>query len=228
MPAPVDVYNMALMRIGVFNDKVEDVTEQSKGALVCTVFYNMMRQYVLRDFPFNFAETRATLAALGNPPQNWNFNYLLPPDCVRALYITTPGIRRPPLSLQPTWQIVQVSGTRQVVTDMNPVELVYTADIQDLNQWDPIAISALAYRLGAEIAMPMKASAGIAQSCMQAYIREANRAAAASMSETILDPEADNEILQAHGTSMQGIYPYYYPTGIMPDGFPIYPGGQVE
>ena len=236
MASQTDIYNMALMRIGVFNGAVEDVSEQSKEAVVCGMFYDLVRQYVLRDYPWNFAETRTTLASLGTPPQNWQYNYALPSDFIRALYITVPGVRRPRYDLQPAYKLISsgvpdVSGvgsggfsqspglTMQLVTDISPCELVYTANVTDLNQWDPMAISALAYRLGAEIAMPMKANPATAQSCMQGYYREASMAAARSMNEEILDPEPDGAILAARGTGR---------TGMFPDGYPVWPNGMVE
>ena len=213
MGLQADLYNMALMRIGVFNGVIQDPNEQSKEADLCNRFYDMVRKYVLRDFPWNFAETRVTLPSLGTPPQNWGYNYQLPSDLIKALYITLPGVRRPRTDIMPSWQIVGAQShdafgttvySRQLVTDMSPVELVYTADIQRLGAWDPMAFSALAYRLAAEVAIPMKASTQIAQFAMQAYYREASIACAHMMNEQTLDPEPDSQILAARGTASLG------------------------
>ena len=95
MASKVDICNMALMRIGV-STIISDINEGSQESNVCAQFFDATLDYILRDYPWNFAEVRVTLAqAAGDPPTNWAFKYAYPSDCLAAIAITIPGLRTP-------------------------------------------------------------------------------------------------------------------------------------
>lgn len=195
MPTQVDIYNMAAARIGVFNDAIEATTETTKIVNVCNAFYDSVVDYVLAEFPWRFAECRVALASLGTPPANWGYRYAYPSDCVTARYITVPGARNPRVTQQIPFQVGTDGAAREIYTDMPNAELVYTSRVTDLNLWGITAVSALAYRLAAEIAMPMSAKPDVANSALSGYYREVSRAAAAALNEGTPDQPPTCELL---------------------------------
>lgn len=209
MTSKVTIYNMAAARIGVFDTLVDDPDEASKLAQVCTVFYDEMLDYVLMEFPWKFAERRVLLSSLGTPPTNWAYRYTYPADCVQARYVTHPGLRNPRVDQQVPFQIGTDGTAREIYTNMPDAELVYTHRITDLNLWGALAVSALAYRLAAEIAMPMSVKPDIANSALSGYYREVSRAASAALNEVTPDLPPESELLAIRGSS-----------GVMRDGDP--------
>lgn len=203
MTSKVDVFNMAAARIGVFNKRIDDPDADTKVAQVCSMFYDDMLDYVLIEFPWKFAERRVMLADLGTPPTNWAYRYAYPSDCVQARYITYPGLRNPRVEQQVPFQIGTDGTAREIYTDMPPeaAELVYTARITDLNLWGAVAISAFAYKLAAEIAMPMSVKPDIANSALSGYYREVSRAATAALNETTPDLPPESEFNAIRGTT---------------------------
>lgn len=201
--APIDIYNQALARIGVFNGFLVVPEEQTKEANICGLFYSACVDYVLRDHPWNFAKRRALLNDLGTPPTGWAYRYALPGDCVSVRYIVNPFVRNPREDQAVPFEVAS-SGTQRVIhTDLAEAELVYTASITDLSQWDPILTSALAYRLAAEIAMPLGKTADVAQAAMQGYYRDSSNAAARGLAEGKADTEPQCEALAIRGGTAQ-------------------------
>ncbi len=194
----VDVFNMALSRCGVYNNAVADVNENTKQAGVCRVFYDRCRRYVLRDFPWRFAERRTPLSALANPPTNWGYKYPYPADCLMARYLVVAGLRNPRVDQVAPFQLVNdaVDGA-VLVSDLSPAELCYTTDITDLNLWDEISVSALAYRLASEIVMPLAKDPQLVGMMSSGYLKEVSRAAASMLNEGSPDAEPTSVFLAA-------------------------------
>lgn len=195
MASKVEVYNKAAMRIGVFDTRIESDTETSKIVQCLNEIYDGVLDYVLMEFPWKFAERRVLLSSLGTPPTNWGYRYSYPSDCVMARYITRPGARSLRSDQQIPFQIGTNGTAREIYSDMPDAELVYTARITDLNQWGAIAVSALAYYLASEIAMPMSVKPDVANSALSGYYREVSRAAAAALNETTPDRPPVSEFL---------------------------------
>lgn len=201
MAAAVDIYNQALMRIGIYDGLISDPAEKTKPATVCTAFFDSCLERVLREIPWNFAERRVTLAQLGDGPTNWGYRYSYPSDCLMIRRIETPGIRNTRADQRIPFQVGSTATGREIYCDLSEAEAVYTTKVDDLNQWDSIARSALAYLLAAEIAMPLAVKPDIAQAAMQGYWREVNTAAAMTLNERQHDPEPDPESLAVRGAT---------------------------
>lgn len=216
--APVDVFNLALSRCGVYNNAVADMNENTKQAGVCRVFYDQCRRYILRDFPWRFAERRVQLSALANPPTNWSYKYPYPPDCLMVRYLVVPGMRNQRVDQCVPIQVMNdaVDG-KVLVSDMTPAELCYTTDVEDLNIWDDVAVSALAYRLAGEIVMPLSMDPNLVGMMTSGYLKEVSRAAAAMLNEGSPDAEPASAFLAARGWT--SAYP--------PDG-PLYGSGVMQ
>jgi hypothetical protein len=80
MASVINICNIALARIG--NSRtINSLTEKTKEAYTCNLFYESMRDAVLADNDWNFAMSRVVLADLGDPAPGWLFRYQYPTDC---------------------------------------------------------------------------------------------------------------------------------------------------
>lgn len=198
MSSTVEICNMALARIG-HSERIASLEEKSKAARVCKLFFDQVRDYVLRDCDWPFATAYKVLADLGSPPLNWQFRYQYPNDCLKARYINVPGIRLMGEEQMITYQIAAGSNGRVILTDMPQAELVYTLAITDPLLFDPMFVSALAWRLASEIAMPLAVEPGYASGALQAYQFEVGQAYAAALNESQKDPDIASEFIRARG-----------------------------
>lgn len=188
MASEVQICNMALGRIG--QATISSLSEQSEEATQCNLFYGPMRDHVLREYPWNFATRRAALATLSvTAPPDWDYVYAYPADCLQARVImpTVRGQASPPFSIGST-----SDGKRVIYADTAEAYLIYTAKVTDPNLFDWSFINALAYRLAAEIVMPLTKDQPLWQAMMNGYSSSLSAATASDAQEGRNDdqPEA--------------------------------------
>lgn len=197
----VNICNIALGRIGI-DQTIEDIDEGNTRARNCKLFYEQCRNQTLRDFAWNFATTAIALADVaGTPPPGWSYMYRYPIDCERLLDVgDASGIRTSlvtkvgngsawPAYLgenqQQPFQVMadQVTTGRIIVTDVPLAYAWYTKRVNDPNQFDSLFISALAWNIAGELALPLKASPALSVNAMKMYNGQKSMAEAASLSE---------------------------------------------
>lgn len=154
----VKICNAALSLIGekqITNATLSDTTEAERQ---CTLVYPMARDNVLRAHPWNFAEKRQALAALVDvPPFEFDLYYTLPSDCLRVL------------RLYDTELPFRIEADRKIATDATPCNLIYTAQITDVAQFDPGFTEALIYYIAAHLAMVLSDNRTLAAELRQEY-----------------------------------------------------------
>lgn len=180
MASVVEIANMALSRIG-HSQKIDSLNERSAAAEQCNLFYAQTRDFVLRAEPWPFATKFVQLAAMVvNPDPAYDYSYALPADCLMARRIVNqlfpvnywpyPGQSvGVPLIPNTPFRIIQGDSTRLISTSVSPATLEYTVRIEDPGFFDPTFVSALAWKLAAELAIPLAKDASVAQTCEQAY-----------------------------------------------------------
>lgn len=180
MPSVVDICNMALSRIGN-GQRIDSLTERSKQAEECSLFYAQTRDWVLRDRPWPFATKFVSLAQSGiNPDPIYPYSYAFPTDCLFARKIVNQifpvdywpfagnDVCIPQVQAVP-FRVIQGESTRLIATSVTPATLEYTVRIEDPGLFDPIFVSALAYKLAVEIAPALAKEPSIADRMEAAY-----------------------------------------------------------
>lgn len=192
MPSVVQICNIALTRIGQ-SQLIDSLSEQSLAAQLCTLHYEACRDELLRDFPWPFATKRVTLADIGSPPDGWSYRYRYPQDCLLARHVTLPGVRQPTSAQRVPFAVVNAEGGRAILCDQSPAELVYVARVDDTTYFDPLFVSALAWRLAAELATGLQANANNYAAAFQQYriTVDQARAVAFEESEEGVPPESE-------------------------------------
>ncbi len=151
----VSICNKALYLLG--EDEIALLTDTTKQSRTCNVFFEPVRDALLRQFPWNFAVKRIALSRLTTAPSFGFANqYQLPSDCLRVLEVQDSSI---------TWK---VEG-RVLLTDYDSISIRYIQRITDPTQYDSQFVDLFSARLASEIAIPLTDSHTRQQEMMALY-----------------------------------------------------------
>lgn len=177
MPSEVTICNLALGRLGD-RATVSSLSppEGSAQAQHCAMFYPLARNSTLQDHDWSFARTRATLAnLLVDPPESWLYGYEKPADCLQPRVLLRPG-----QTDDNDGEVYLLEGTA-IYSNTEDVSLRYTQLVTDPNQFSPLFVDALAWRLASYLAGPvLKGDAGqkAGVAAFNAYLQLIDRAKA--------------------------------------------------
>jgi hypothetical protein len=168
----VSVANLALQYLGRGRFIVA-LDEDSQAARVLRHHLPYARDAVLRAYPWNFAQRRASIAADATAPIfGFLFAYTLPADCVWCHTVYGGNTQ--------DWK---VEGGK-VLTDIGaPLQIQYTARVVDLATADPLFFQCLAARLGADCATTLTESDAKAQDLWTVYQQKLREARAVDAQE---------------------------------------------
>lgn len=195
MTSVVEIYNMALGNIG-HSDPVAATDEQSKPARVCSQWYEMCRDEVLKEVEWPFATAFKALSKLTSvPTEDWALAYDYPQDALKARYIVMGRRRVHTYDRIPFNIAAQSSGRKMILCDYEQVTLCYTKRIEDPQSFPPLFVSALAALLAYRISMPMNASEERRVRAYELFLAELRRAAATELDEGQEDEPAEGEFV---------------------------------
>lgn len=155
-----EICNLALFRLGV-KQAITSIDEESTEAVACNLVYAQSRDVILEAYPWPFAMRHEVLAALDvDDRDDWAFTYSLPVDCVTPRYIWA-GTRNPSREdlLPFTTESSEDLDSEVLLTDVDEAELFYTARVTNPTRFAPSFVDALAWRLAAELVVPLTGKA---------------------------------------------------------------------
>jgi hypothetical protein len=174
----IEICNLALAKIG-HEPRINDLNENTKGARLCSTFYNPCRRALLREFLWRFARKKAVLAPLSETPAfDGGKMFQLPADCLRVIGTDDDykyGYGR--------WYVEQ----DKIIADTDVLNIVYIADIENPAYFDPIFDQALACRLAIDLSIPITQSGTRRSEMVDEY--RAHRTHAAFVSATEVDSQ---------------------------------------
>jgi hypothetical protein len=196
MSSEVDICNRALSRVGS-TKLIEALTQQaSVEAAQCNLWYSRLRDELLASFAWPFATARATLTAVdGESRTNWGYVYALPSDSLQVLYLVLAGVRRPQVEQRIPFVIESMRDStgkawkKVLLSDLAMAEAVYTARIEDPEQFDELFEDALSWRIAVELAYSIVKDPKLAQYAQQQYRASLHAAAANAANEVQDDPD---------------------------------------
>jgi hypothetical protein len=176
----VSICNMALGWCGV-GRVIAALDEVSPEARLCRQYYGPAREQTLRDFSWNFATKRVSLAEKTVPDEydEYAYAYGYPVDCLRALKLRAAG-------LEYDFEVVLAAdgASRLILADVEEAVLVYTSNVSIPALFDPLFVKALARRLAADMGPTIfKSNAQKIQELETLYKNEILRAQAADAKE---------------------------------------------
>lgn len=109
--------------------------------------YDHVRQAVLELHPWNFAYTRASIAANATTPVfGWKYAYPVPTDYLKLWKVQNAG-------RDSRWAMERHEGLRCIMTDLaSPLKIGYGADVTATGQWSPLFAQAVIGQLAGLIA----------------------------------------------------------------------------
>jgi hypothetical protein len=191
MATDVDICNMALSYLGVRG--IITLQDTSQTANKCTLFYESIRDQVLRDHPWNFAEKRASLTLLTSvTPIGYDLAYQYPADClkIRRLHqeVTTDTQIDYRVTSQEDAVLRQVG--RMILTNEADAKAIYTAKITVENLFDSSFIKAFSLKLAAEMAPSLQGKLDAVSTLTALYTKELDKAEASDATEQEFGTEA--------------------------------------
>lgn len=168
MTSEVEICNLALSHIRARS--INSLTETSLEAQQCKLKYEPLRDFLLRDAPWNFAQRIEPLALTTKEVFNWVYVYQYPSSCLhvnrlilnyeeftandgayRARHIE--DIYTPDLGRQVKYRKMNVDGSLVIVANEPDLRIDYRSRVTNPNLFDPTFILALSHLLAAELAM---------------------------------------------------------------------------
>ena len=227
-----ELYNLAIASVGA-DYTISSPTEESVPAEVCELYYDNVRQTVLRSAFWHVAKRHERLTkdaardaesgydsdpaaewVPGDPEPGYAFSYQLPTDMLRARYLTTHEMFS--MGWNEDDDRAMLSCNTGGGNAEDPPILCYTTDVTDVALWDPGLYQAVAYGLGAHICLPLTGKASKADTLFtlaNSFILTA-RADAANEMGHLRNTRQAPERLQARGYLYYPVItPYIYPYG---------------
>ena len=200
MSNPVEICNVALGRIN--KPRINSLNDQTVEALTCRTFYDFCRQACLSDAPWNFASKFLALSLLTETNTGWLYVYSYPGDCATAREIINPAADQSSYSDindQIPFEVgLSVTGNFNIImTNQIDAVLKYTADISNAGIFSASFSDALAWRLAAELCLPLRLDLQVAQAVRQAYSISVANARTNSANEGRKAPTVRNSIVDS-------------------------------
>jgi len=150
MTSVVAICNSALIKLGA--STIMALTDGSKNANLCNAQYERLRDELLRAHGWNFAAARARLAQLAATPAfGFAFAYQMPADCLRAISVHYDDRGGNAVRYK-------IEGGK-LLSDASEIHLRYVRAVTDPNDMDVSFREALAWKLAADLAIPITQSA---------------------------------------------------------------------
>lgn len=173
MSTQLNITNSALSRLGA--NTIISLDEGTAEQQVAVAAWDLARRATLRDHPWNFAITDATLNQVADfTPYEFKYAYRLPALCVRLLQVYG----------NPTYR---VQGGN-VLTDQETCRIKFVQDVQDPTQWDALFDDLMAQRLASDMAYALTKSQATADSMFALYDRKLKKARHVDSTEDVMDP----------------------------------------
>lgn len=196
MATKMDIINLALANLS--REPIQSLSEPNPEALQLKIHWEMALASVLRDHPWGFAMRRKPLAALADSPIGFAYAYAYPEDCIQARRIMPLdgcGFWRKRVAFP--FEIGRSLDGRQkaILTDLPAAALEYTTRLAPCEEFDPQFVSALSWRLAAEICLAIHADPQAHQAAVQTYSSQLQLAKSQDMQESSSPRLPDGDFL---------------------------------
>jgi hypothetical protein len=159
MAGIVEICSIALMNLG--SEAITSIDDATTRAKLCKAYYPVVRDAVLRAYPWNCAKYTQSLALLAAVPvnENWEHQFTLPtsPYC-----LWVPKFMNEDL-------IYEITG-RVLLTNESEVILNYIYQVENPGLFDPLLVEAIIARLSHNLAYPLTGVASTAELMWKLYL----------------------------------------------------------
>ena len=161
MATDVQICNLALTAVGA--NTLLSLGDNTNEGRLCTIFYPLYRDYLLRLHPWNFLQTRASLAQLSTVPAfGFDFAFQLPSDCLR--------VTETDMTVHDEWR---VEG-KTIVCNVSTVNIVYNKAVTDPTLFDPLFEVALAFLIAWKLSKVLTGKQNFTKQLEEEYTQHMN------------------------------------------------------
>lgn len=154
MATDVEICNEALAYIK-HSKLIQSLNESGSAASYCNLFFDKTRNLLLSKYAWLFAQTQDYMALYGTPPLGWSYQYALPDNCVRPLYIKNSDSDDPKDKIPFERRLSDDKTTQVIVTNKEQANLVYTYKISNISAYPDYFTNALSFLLAIKLASPL-------------------------------------------------------------------------
>lgn len=200
LTAETEVANLCLIRIG--EDPLTDLDGQTgKVASVMRAAFGPSRDSLLRQYRWNFAMGRASLAASGSPTFGFENSFTLPDDCLHVvgLFDENEDLRNYTAS-----KIAFKVEGRSLLCDEDTVYIYYVKSITNVRLFDPLFVDALAWKLGIDTAYGLTTGPDHVANCWKGFKEVMRYARLANAIEGSVEAVAASDWLDARHSAGPG------------------------
>lgn len=177
----VTICNLALAHLAGKSKLVSLEAESSdKELYFARLVWDLSVEETLRDHWWGFATKHQALASVGDPPEDWAYRYAYPSDCIEARYIVKSEAELP-IAFEVA--LGDDEATRVLLTDREAATLCYTARVTNTSAMSVPFVTALAWRIASNIALPLTGDPELQKWASQMYMAQLNRSAALDSNE---------------------------------------------
>lgn len=194
----IEICNMALSRIG--RGRIISLDDNNEESRQCKMFYDMCRQSLLKDYDWGFAKRIEQMAQVDSKHFGWQYVYAYPSNCLQILriYNSYGESLVHKIDEADEWDIFNMSGSNQAVAcDVDSAMVEYIIDIRDSGLYSAQFCDAFAWRLAAEIAIPLTGDANMRNNSWQFYEMMVRKVKTNAARERNVDKETTNRYLKA-------------------------------
>lgn len=157
MAGTVDIVNRALSKLG--DMRISSLDDGTKSAAVAASMFEIVRDSEISAHSWNFAKCRAKLPAEAEKPAfGWEWQYLLPSDCLRVLEAGPWPLPSMAGYVGGDGRSFVLEGQRLLSNLGSALELLYLRRITDAGLFPPVFIEVLAARMAVEMAESLTGS----------------------------------------------------------------------
>ena len=196
------ICNQALSRIGN-GQVIASIAEASTEAAACSLHLDTCRERLLAESPWPFATSYATLALVSEDPnEDWGYAYRVPVDCITVRRVfpafDSAGVGGDGRAMvgRTVFTIGHDTAGRLLLCDLEGAGLEYTARVTNPSFYPPSFVSALAWLLASEIAMPLARDSKVVMMALQMYGMELGHAKSLAANERTPDAVPDVEAIR--------------------------------
>lgn len=151
----LSICNLALIRCGA--SRISSITQDTKPAIALNAIWELSRDTVMADHPWNFALKRALLAPTSNTPvYEFNYEYDKPSDMLRLMDLDSNDI-----------DYVVENG--KILSDETELNVRYVFRNTDESSWSPGFADALAWYLVMQIGFTLTQQTKLTEEAGAAY-----------------------------------------------------------
>lgn len=163
-----DICNRALYHVGV--GRILSLDDGTKVSDDCKFLYPQCRDEIIRLHRWKCIMRRANIAKLAEAPAHTYSSYhALPSDCLRLWEVV--GLDEEYYTLEGRNILSDVTGS---------MAIVYGAQIEDVSQYDPLFVAALAAYMAIHLAEPLTQSSSLKETVSRLYDKAIENARMAS------------------------------------------------